>query len=381
MKKQGFTLVELLAVIAILAILVIIALPNVMSMFNQARKNSFTTEVKEIYKVAQQQWISDSLFTTSTKEYSRCKSGCSNSLELSGREELEYYIKIDKGGNVTNYYATDGTYQYSYDSGNLKIEDIDGVEQVAGLEESQLVVIGPHGLSTPTDVSYFSYFVDNGEVTITFYDENGPKDVVVPSTIEGHPVTTISGAVFYYSAVTSITFPDTIKAIYGNEDWSIIGDSPITSITLPPNLEHIGDYAFDCSGQTIKKLVIPNKVKFIGESAFGGCGIEELTLGSSVEEIGEGAFQFNNITHVTIPASVTKLEPASRDSYSYYRAAFHENPLRSVTIKGKSSASEFAVYHGTVNGVSKTPFAWASDVTCVKDNDTNVTNGCITWEP
>ena len=37
-NKKGFTLVELLAVIAILAILVIIALPNVMGMFNEAKK-------------------------------------------------------------------------------------------------------------------------------------------------------------------------------------------------------------------------------------------------------------------------------------------------------------------------------------------------------
>ena len=39
MKNKGFTLVELLAVIAILAILVIIALPNVLKMFNQAKKD------------------------------------------------------------------------------------------------------------------------------------------------------------------------------------------------------------------------------------------------------------------------------------------------------------------------------------------------------
>ena len=44
MNKKGFTLVELLAVIAILAILVIIALPNVLSMYNEARKNTFVTE-------------------------------------------------------------------------------------------------------------------------------------------------------------------------------------------------------------------------------------------------------------------------------------------------------------------------------------------------
>ena len=64
MKKKGFTLVELLAVIAILAILVIIALPNIMSLFNEAKKNSFTNEIKEIYKTAQQQWMMDSMTET-----------------------------------------------------------------------------------------------------------------------------------------------------------------------------------------------------------------------------------------------------------------------------------------------------------------------------
>ncbi len=54
MNKKVFTLVELLAVIAILAILVIIALPNVMKLFNDAKEKAFTTELKEIYKVAQQ---------------------------------------------------------------------------------------------------------------------------------------------------------------------------------------------------------------------------------------------------------------------------------------------------------------------------------------
>ena len=46
MKKKVFTLVELLAVIAILAILVIVAMPNVLGMFNQAKANSFVTEVQ-----------------------------------------------------------------------------------------------------------------------------------------------------------------------------------------------------------------------------------------------------------------------------------------------------------------------------------------------
>ena len=49
MNKKGFTLVELLAVIAILALLVIIALPNVLSMFNNAKKDLFLTEAKNVF--------------------------------------------------------------------------------------------------------------------------------------------------------------------------------------------------------------------------------------------------------------------------------------------------------------------------------------------
>ena len=44
MNKKGFTLVELLAVVAILAILILVALPNVLSMFNKAKKSAFETE-------------------------------------------------------------------------------------------------------------------------------------------------------------------------------------------------------------------------------------------------------------------------------------------------------------------------------------------------
>ena len=137
MNRKGFTLVELLAVIAILAILVIIALPNIMGMFNDAREKSFTTETKEIYKVAQQQWVSDSLYGTGEKVYSNTKTdSCANKLNLSGRKNLEYYIKINKGGKVTEYYATDGTYQYTYEGQELLIQDIDSVTQVAKLTDS-----------------------------------------------------------------------------------------------------------------------------------------------------------------------------------------------------------------------------------------------------
>ncbi len=142
MNKKGFTLVELLAVIAILAILVIIALPNVMKLFNRAKEQAFTTELKEIYKTAQQQWIADSMFNTQERIYSRSSTeNCSNKLDMSGRNELEYYIKLDKSGNVVAYHATDGTYQYSYSGTNLNIQDIADPMQVSKINEEDVIAI------------------------------------------------------------------------------------------------------------------------------------------------------------------------------------------------------------------------------------------------
>ncbi len=141
MKKKGFTLVELLAVIAILAILVIIALPNIMSLFNQAKQNSFENELKNIYKSAQQEWMKDSMFDTQNIIYSRCSENCSNELDLSGRKEIDYYIEVDKAGKVIKYFATDGSYQYEYKGKGLKIEQIGASKQIAKLESNKILKI------------------------------------------------------------------------------------------------------------------------------------------------------------------------------------------------------------------------------------------------
>ena len=140
MKKNAFTLVELLAVIAILAILVIISLPNVMGMFNQAKKNSFVSEIKEIYKASGEAWRMDSLINSSEQVYSRCSTCKSKSLDLSGRTNLDYYIRLDRGGEVMEFYATDGTYQYSQND-QLDVTDIKDVKTISELRQNEVFTI------------------------------------------------------------------------------------------------------------------------------------------------------------------------------------------------------------------------------------------------
>ena len=114
MNKKGFTLVELLAVIAILAILVIIALPNVLQMFNDSKKNSFMTEVRDIYKQAQTQFIADNLANPGPRTYASASLNCTGieALDLQGRS-INYIVQLDSTGKVTSIAVSDGSYFYT----------------------------------------------------------------------------------------------------------------------------------------------------------------------------------------------------------------------------------------------------------------------------
>lgn len=134
MNKKGFTLVELLAVIAILAILVIIALPNVLNLFNDAKKNSFQTEVQTIYNTAQQEFL---LGGGKAVEYYRnngvacaAENTTFKTLSLKGTSTVDYYIKIDANGNIVEYHVADDAFAFTYTgTTGLKVEEIGETEK------------------------------------------------------------------------------------------------------------------------------------------------------------------------------------------------------------------------------------------------------------
>ena len=153
MKKVGFTLVELLAVIAILAILVIIALPNVIGLFKSAQKGSFESEVKTILRTAEQEWIINGMFSADEKVYSSCSDCTGPKLSISGRSNIDYYVKVNRNGKVIKLYVTDGTYQYKYSGGGLEIGSISGIQEVSDLTDDEKVVIADIG----ADEGYLYY--------------------------------------------------------------------------------------------------------------------------------------------------------------------------------------------------------------------------------
>ena len=106
--KKGFTLVELLAVIAILAILVIIALPNVLSMFRNAKQNTFTNEVQNLVKSAENKYLTNSMNNVSGE---MCFDSKSNKLDMTGRDNIIYKIKLSDTGKLIEVSVADDNYE------------------------------------------------------------------------------------------------------------------------------------------------------------------------------------------------------------------------------------------------------------------------------
>ena len=161
MKKRGFTLVELLAVIAILAVLVIMALPAVLRMFNQARIDTFSNEINTILRTAKQQYL---LEGGNAQTWTNAD-GSTNKLPLTGNSKLKYYVSIDGNGKITELQATNGEYQYSK-SGIIEEVIKNDIKVVSELSEEDKLVIDGNGSS-----SSITYVNRQNEGSITVGDE------------------------------------------------------------------------------------------------------------------------------------------------------------------------------------------------------------------
>lgn len=133
MKKKGFTLVELLAVIAILSILVIIALPNIVGMFTKAKKDLFLTEVKTLYKESANKFISNSM-SGSNSQNIYCKSASDDISPIDvTTSDVYYYIEKDSSGVTKKIVVWNGQGFVSKQVGekvNLNDITIDSLEEM-----------------------------------------------------------------------------------------------------------------------------------------------------------------------------------------------------------------------------------------------------------
>ncbi len=183
------------------------------------------------------------------------------------------------------------------------------------------------------------YFVEDGEVTIEGF-LYPISNLVIPSEIDGYPVTTIGymafsncnilasiiipdtvteikwGAFSYCMSLTSITLPKGLTVI---ADRLFEGCEVLTNITIPEGVTEIGRRAFEyCIN--LEKVVIPSQVTIIGTSAFADCkALAEVVIPHGVTSIGTAAFNgCTSLKNISIPESVTRVGQSIIYNTPYY---------------------------------------------------------------
>lgn len=132
------------------------------------------------------------------------------------------------------------------------------------------------------------------------------QHVVIPSTYDSKPVTSILNSAFSGCDFTKVTIPSSVTFI---DCGAFTGCRGLTEITIPDSVTSIGDKAEFLECTSLKKVTIGNGLTSIGANMFAGCAaLTEVTIGSSVTSINTGAFQnCSSLTSITIPNSVTSI--------------------------------------------------------------------------
>lgn len=236
------------------------------------------------------------------------------------------------------------------------------------------VVLQPtkHAAAATSPESCFAFDSAAGAITNYYDSQNNdsaqiacPRDVEIPASIGGIPITTISASAFAQKGITSVAIPTSIVTIdsfafYNNQlthvtipgSVTTLGSNAFSSnnlatVTLPSSLTAISDYAFSSNMLTsitipgtisaigefafqdnqLSSLAIPNTVRSIGSYAFGSNRLSSLTIPNSITDIPQGAFQNNLLTTVVLPSTVTSIG----------NAAFSRNRMESVVIPASVS--------------------------------------------
>ena len=167
--------------------------------------------------------------------------------------------------------------------------------------------------SVEVDPQNPSYMSDAG----VLYSKDGSELLLIPTHLD----LAASGGVF--------TVPDTVRGIglsaaKGNltieklvlpEGLTELGESAFSEVSnlrdvsFPSTLQEIPDRAF-YSDSSLESIAIPGTVKSIGSWAFGASlGLENVSLGEGVEKIGSYAFAQDGLARLDLPASLTSIDP------------------------------------------------------------------------
>ena len=253
--------------------------------------------------------IPDSVTSIDEKAFFCCTSLTSitipDSVTTIGDHAIGYQYVSD------NYELIDGFTIYGISGSAAEVyANENGIKFVASADDSD----------NKTEHVGFTYKVSDNGIIVTSNDEKTTGDIVIPSEIDGLPVTAIGREEFYgFRNVTSITIPATVTDI----DISTFSTcSELEKFIVDENNQYYSSdehgVLFDKSkskllrysvGSAAEEYIIPDGVTVIGEESFARAKkLKEIKISNTVTTIEASAFLVTwELERIVIPDSVTKL--------------------------------------------------------------------------
>ena len=394
MKKNGFTLVEVLAVITIVSVMAVITVTAVQGITTKTRQKAYEdqqntiliaakfyfsdskikgSDLKNIGDVSlvrvttlqEQGYIADLINPLTGNPYDsddavKVTLGLNNKLSyvfLSFTNESCFVF--DSGtGTITNYY-----YSKSYCGLDVVIPP-----QISGVN---VIAIGNYAFNFPStskmkslDLSNVTHLQSIGEYSFWGTNSGYASDPVLENFNMGvlPELVSIGRGAFKalgVSGVLDLSLFTSLTTI----GLGAFSENFLTDIVYAPNLTSIANYAFQINMLTtvvypappitvgdsvfasnkITSLTIPNGVTTIPNSSFSQNPLTSVTLPSTLVSIGSFAFNNCKLTSVTIPSSVISIGGD----------AFSRNLLTSVTLNpGITTLGAYSFQYNKITSIT-----------------------------
>lgn len=206
-----------------------------------------------------------------------------------------------------------------------------------------VVMIGDYAFKGCTGLGYtpqsaevksndvFEYYELNDSITVKSVIDNSVyyDELVIPSSINGKPVTRIGEEAFKNVEAKSLLIPNTVVDICNNAFQYAVVDE---GITIPDSVSHIAERAFIGYQNTSYAkhshsslntgIKIPGGIKVISDSMFFKSGITDVEIADGVTHIGESAFSMSNVETFEIPDSVIYIDDLAFNTYAVKSISF-----------------------------------------------------------
>ena len=326
-NRNGFTFVEMLAVVAIVGLLLGISTFAISKVLDNSRKEIYLASVKTQLEgvkllIESEEYDVYDENTTYYFDYHLLKQ--TDDIRSPYGDWVDAYVVVTYNGEKLKYYWTGiDTAGWRIDlrkqvekmtkkdiynkAGNILAgNSLEGKDNIVvskvndkGKEVQEDEELSNHLTAEEADLCYEYEMLDDNTCRITNYKESCGSDVNMPSSINGSVVTKIGRGSFRGKNITSVTLYDGVEVI----ELGAFQDNAINKLKLSKSIKKIEDYAF--YKNQIPEVSFPEGLTTIGSWGFANNKIKKVLFPESLKTIGPYAFYGNLLTEITFNSNPT----------------------------------------------------------------------------